>query len=57
MLWIAVSPDEFELPIAVEDTADKLAKRLKTSEGNIRSKRFRGANGKSCGYRVVTVKL
>lgn len=55
VLWMAVSPDIFELPLAVEETADKLAKKMKTTKNNIVSKKCRGNNGTICGYKVVTV--
>lgn len=55
VLWMAVSSDEFELPFAVEETADKLAKKMKTTKNNIVSKKCRGNKGIICGYKVVTV--
>lgn len=55
LIWMAVSPDRFELPIAVEDTAPKLAKAMGTTVTNIRSKKSKGQNGKNCGYKVITV--
>lgn len=55
MLWVAISPDEIELPLAVEDSATKLAKKMKTTRCNIINKKNRGSNGKVCGYKVVTV--
>lgn len=55
LLWMAVSPDRFEFPIAVEDTSAKLAKTMGTTEVNIRSKKSKGHNGKRCGYKVITV--
>lgn len=56
MLWMAVSPDRYEMPIAVENTAVQLAKRMGCTEANIRTKKSRGHSGRSCGYKVVTVK-
>lgn len=54
-LWMAVSPDALELPIAVEDTADRLVKKMNTTKNNIMSKKCRKNNGAICGYKVVTV--
>jgi len=34
-VFMAVTPDKYELPIAVEDTAGKLARTLKVKEGTI----------------------
>lgn len=55
LLWMAVSPDLIELPIAVEDIAVKLAERMGTTRTNIVSKNARRHNGNRCGYKVVTV--
>ena len=35
MLWMAVTADRYELPLAVEDTHEKLAKRLGISKGTV----------------------
>lgn len=35
MLWMAVTEDRYELPLAVEDTQEKLAKRLGISKGTV----------------------
>lgn len=35
MLWMAVTADRYELPLAVEDTQEKLAKRLGISKGTV----------------------
>lgn len=63
MLWIAVTPDKYELPLCVEPTAEKLAKRLGISENTVRSKESRYRTGKTgrtnkntCSrYRIVKV--
>lgn len=54
-LWMAVSPDALELPIAVEHSSQMLAKKMGTTDGNIKSKATKGQSGKICGYKVVTV--
>lgn len=54
-LWMAVTADEYELPLCVETTAKALALSLHTSEANIRTKNHRNLNGITCGYRVVAV--
>lgn len=43
-LWIAVTADEYELPLAVEDTAAALARRLGISEDTVRVVVYRGKN-------------
>lgn len=56
MLWIAVSPDRLELPLAVENTARDLAIKMRTTKSNILSKKCRKENGERCGYKVVVIK-
>lgn len=43
-LWLAVTADEYELPMAVEDTAAALARRLGVSEDTVRVMEYRGKN-------------
>ena len=43
-LWMAVTADEYELPLAVEDTAAELARRLGVSENTVRTVEYRGKN-------------
>ena len=43
-LWLAVTADEYELPLAVEDTAAALARRLGDSEDTVRVMEYRGKN-------------
>ena len=40
--WLAVTADEYELPLAVEDTAAALARRLGVSEDTVRVMEYRG---------------
>ncbi len=43
-LWMAVTADEYELPLIVEDTAAALARRLGVSENTVRTVEYRGKN-------------
>lgn len=43
-LWLAVTADEYELPLAVEDTAAALARRLGVSEDTVRVMEYSGKN-------------
>ena len=43
-LWLAVTADEYELPLAIEDTAAALARRLGVSENTVRTMEYRGKN-------------
>lgn len=42
--WLAVTADEYELPLAVEYTAAALARRLGVSEDTVRVMEYRGKN-------------
>lgn len=42
--WLAVTADEYELPLVVEDTAAALARRLGVSENTVRTVEYRGKN-------------
>lgn len=42
--WLAVTADEYELPLVVEDTAAALARRLGISENTVRVVEYRGKN-------------
>lgn len=55
MLWMAVTADQFELPLCVEESVAILARKLHTTESTIRSRRSRQNSGKICGYRIVAV--
>lgn len=56
MIWLAVTADKYELPVATAGSARELARIMRTTETNIHNKRKRKISGKRCGYRVVTVK-
>ena len=43
-LWMAVTADEYELPLVIEDTAAALARRLGVSENTVRTVDYRGKN-------------
>ena len=59
-IWMAVTPDELELPIAVADTAMELGRMLGL-KGNIISKIYclhnKGKFKKSYKYKIVKVKV
>ena len=56
MIWMAVTADEYELPMAAEDTAERLAKKMGTTKSNIVCREHRKNNGVRTGYRVIKVK-
>ena len=55
MLWMAVTADQFELPLCVEESASILARKLHTTESTVRARKLRQNSGKICGYRIVAV--
>ena len=56
-LWLAVTPDEYELPLAVEESAEKLGKRYGLSKKTVASMIRKGANGKRNGHKFVKVRV
>lgn len=55
MIWMAVTPDELELPLAVEETAEKLGEKLGTTKNNVISRYRKATSGKNSGYRIVRI--
>lgn len=51
-IWMAITKDELELPVAIADTARELAEICGTSEENVRCIASRGERGiyKKPGY-------
>lgn len=56
-LWLAVTPDEYELPIIVEESSGKLAAKLKTRPNNIIAYALRGASGCRSGYKIIKIEV
>lgn len=56
-LWMAVTADEYELPLAVEDTAVKLGALLGLAKHTVSENISKGRTGKSNGYRFVKVRI
>ena len=56
-IWMAVEPDEYELPIAVADTARELGEMLGTTKGNIESSVHLGFNGKRTGRKFIKIEI
>lgn len=60
-LWVAVSPNKYELPLIVEDTSRKLADKLNVTDGCIRAseynyrKRNKGKYESKCDIRIIKV--
>ncbi|MBN1058495.1 hypothetical protein FDB42_12060 [Clostridium botulinum] len=39
-LWLAVTKDKYELPLVVEDTSEKLAKKLNLTHGCVKAHEY-----------------
>jgi hypothetical protein len=53
--WLAVTPDELELPLAVAETAQELGKMLGISGNTIMASEFRSAGGRNSGRKFIKV--
>lgn len=54
-LWMAVTADEYELPIAVADTAKALGEMLGVGKSNIENCAWRERSGSISGRRIRKV--
>ena len=53
--WLCVDTDEYELPIAVADTARELAEMMGSTGHNIETFVSRNSNGRELGYKYIKV--
>ena len=56
-LWLAVTPDAYELPIMVCDTAEELGQKYGLSRNSIISNVKRKADGTRSGRKFVKVRI
>lgn len=56
-LWLAVTPDELELPIVVTDTAAELARKFGKKPNDISSAWYKKNSGIILGFKVVKVEV
>lgn len=56
-LWVAVTADEYELPLAVADTARELGDLLGLSKSTVDKGYREGLNGKLTGRKFVKVEI
>ena len=54
-IWMAVTADEYEMPIAIADTARELADILGLSVETIKSNEIRNNSGSMSGRKIVKV--
>lgn len=57
ILYMAVTPDKYELPIMVEDSLDGLARKTGMKKSNIKSNIAHGYSGKKNGMKLVRVNV
>ena len=56
-LWLAVTADEYELPIFVEDTAEKLAKKCGLTTGAIFRSISRNSKNQRLKSKIIKVAI
>ena len=56
-IYMAVTADEYELPLGIEDTAKELADKLGIKEGTVYSCISRKMDGKRAGYRLIRIEI
>lgn len=54
-IWMAVTADEYELPIAIADTAEELGEILGICRASVMTNSHRRESGKINGRRIVKV--
>lgn len=56
-LWLAVTPDKYELPLAVAESSEKLGKIYGLSKKTVASMVRYGSDGSKSGHKFVKVRL
>lgn len=56
-LWLAVTPDQYELPLAVADTAEQLAAMFGMTRGSVINLVSKNAPGTRAGRKFVKVEV
>lgn len=56
-LYMAVTPDEYELPVHVAKTVRELARLTGCKQTSISQAMCRGTSGRGLGYRFIAVEL
>lgn len=56
-LWLAVTPDQYELPLAVADTAEQLAAMFGLTRGSVINLVSKNAPGTMSGRKFVKVEV
>lgn len=56
-MWLAVTPDQYELPLAVADTAEQLAAMFGLTRGSVLNLVSKNAPGTQSGRKFVKVEV
>ena len=56
-LWLAVTPDKYELPLAVAESSYKLARILGIHQGSVSKAVMEGYSGRNNGRKIVKVEI
>jgi ribosomal protein L7Ae-like RNA K-turn-binding protein len=56
-LWLAVTPDEYELPLIVADSAAELGRKCGISKSTIKVAERLGCSGERSGRKIVKVRI
>lgn len=56
-LWLAVTNDKYELPLIVEDTAEKLGEKLGLKKNTVSRQVYRNAKNPYKGRKIVKVEI
>lgn len=54
--WMAVTADEYELPLAVAESSSSLAKMLGVQQGTVLACEARGRSGRTTGRKIIKIK-
>ena len=56
-MWLAVTPDEYELPLIVADSAAELGRKCGISKSTIKVAERLGCSGERSGRKIVKVRI
>lgn len=56
-LWLAVTADEYELPLIVADTAKELANKCGITTGTVKSSVYQNCSGIAAGRKLIKVEV
>lgn len=57
VIYMAVTADQYELPLVVTDTVIELAEKLNIKPQSVSASICKNLSGRNAGYKIVRVKL